>query len=1529
MNNINLLINLLALQTSSRFRGIGRYVYELTLAMIHLKGNNDVFCMADPLYSESYEDLRQDFIRRLPIGQFLPYYHEPVSKDIFSGNELQIIASCLISHAYKTLNPDVVLTGSVFEGLGNSQFIVPLPQKDHKTYQNVAIIYDFIPYIFKENYFGRNFEFKQSYLSKIEQLKDYDLLLSISEATRQDAIKLFEISPKKIVNISAAASNFFHKIKISSIVKDEFLHKMGIVRPFIFYLGGNEFRKNMVGALEAYANLPKEILQMHQLVVNDPGDIEDYRKKASDLGLEEPDLIIISKMTDEELRILYNLCKIFIFPSLYEGFGLPVLEAMACGAPTLATNNSSLSEIILRKDALFKSAQPNDITNTLLRALTNSNFRAELSQYGLKRSKQFSWEITAKKAWDAIETLTNKSKKTFSTSVRKNLNNKPRIAYLSPLPPQRSGIADYSAELLGYLKKYFQIDLFIDSSLSKKVSPILNDFSFYPWQQLLALRNRYKTAVYQQGNSAFHTHMFDLEREFPGVIVLHDFFLSHIRYEITFPEGKFLNELGYSHGIRSILDYQKEGQKAIWDWPTNWKIFTDANEIIVHSKFHKQLQEKYYKYDWKPNLNLVPQLRSLSDIPNNQMKKDYRHDLGIRQDDFVFASFGSLSTTKHNDLIISAFAKAEKWFTQNSRLFFVGEFINRNFEEQIKNQIKELNLQNKINITGFLGSEDYDKYLSISDAAIQLRKKSRGETSRAVLDGLSYGLPVILNDNGTNKDYSKGVVKISDPVLIDDLMDSMIKVQNNETFRANKGKMAREYLSKNHNPESVAEKYAQIINRAIHKDDRKHFKQIFPILNSPNSTNLMIEKQVAYAINNFSSRSHHKILIQIGPEMLNSKDRGINFIVNNLLRKLLHPNIKSPIIEAVYLKDGNLFRSCRYLEGLFGLSSNSLGKEKILEITPGDTLILTGGSNINIQNFNEVFDSIRINGGKIITFVYDIVPLIMSDYLHETEVSEFKQWFNQIIGESDLLVSFSQSISEEIAHFISSNNLHQGRKLDITYLQLGKKETELKSKNELQLNRIDKFNLNSKPNVFIVIGNIEYFNHQEFILDTFDQIWGEGEKSILVVAGKVGLNASGIEKRFRNHNLLNKNFFFITNPTEEELNSLYSSATSLILASDANINTIEISYANAYNLPLILLDTPLYHELAYDESTTFFSIDNQIELKKAVKYLEIQKKQIHGSNNRNSLPNWENTSQYLIDLAMNKIPKNISPVLKSNNIIEPINKNKKTKHKTINDNLLSSCACSQELLQSEKFQFWIHQIKEQNSRMHRKLWEWSFISQALFERGLLNPGIKGLGFAVGQEPLSALFAFYGCKILATDLNVNNKNVEGWARTNQHAAGLKDLNKLKICPNEIFNRRVSFRFVNMNNIDKDLRGFDFVWSSCSLEHLGSLEKGKEFIYNSLNCLKPGGFAIHTTEFNVSSNTDTLVNGESVIYRKKDIREIAINLRSAGHKIKLDFNFGTKPYDLHVDYPPYSQDIHLRLNLLGFVSTSYGLIIQKAK
>jgi 2-polyprenyl-3-methyl-5-hydroxy-6-metoxy-1,4-benzoquinol methylase len=254
--------------------------------------------------------------------------------------------------------------------------------------------------------------------------------------------------------------------------------------------------------------------------------------------------------------------------------------------------------------------------------------------------------------------------------------------------------------------------------------------------------------------------------------------------------------------------------------------------------------------------------------------------------------------------------------------------------------------------------------------------------------------------------------------------------------------------------------------------------------------------------------------------------------------------------------------------------------------------------------------------------------------------------------------------------------------------------------------------------------------------------------------------------------------------------------------------------------------------------------------------------------------------------------------------------------------------CTQAELQSEEFQKWARILREPHMYLHRKLWEWCFITDVLHRANMLSEGRTGLGFAVGREPLVSYFASRGVSILASDLDVERASTAGWVGSNEHAASLEILNERNICPPDLFADKVRFQEVDMNNFrSENLGQFDFVWSSCAFEHLGSLEHGLKYVENAMACVKPGGLAVHTTEFNVGSNDETHAEGGTVIYRRRDIDELVTRLRNAGHKVNVKYTFGDQPADYNVDVPPYTHDVHLKLHLMGHTTTSIGLVISK--
>jgi hypothetical protein len=262
-------------------------------------------------------------------------------------------------------------------------------------------------------------------------------------------------------------------------------------------------------------------------------------------------------------------------------------------------------------------------------------------------------------------------------------------------------------------------------------------------------------------------------------------------------------------------------------------------------------------------------------------------------------------------------------------------------------------------------------------------------------------------------------------------------------------------------------------------------------------------------------------------------------------------------------------------------------------------------------------------------------------------------------------------------------------------------------------------------------------------------------------------------------------------------------------------------------------------------------------------------------------------------------------------------------------------------MESDWVAYWMCQLKVPVV-FHRKLWELAYVLQAIYESGLLKEGSRGLGFGCGAEPIPSYLASRGVSVTITDLPPAQAAKTGWVATNQHAATLETLHRENLVQKADFLRLAELKFVDMNEIPRDLVGHDFCWSICAFEHLGSIDRGLAFVENAVATVRPGGLCVHTTEFNFWNDDETIDNWPTVLFQRKHFLRLADRLRAQGHYVaEIDFDTGSKPMDRFIDLPPYLHDLkphqrqffgggasHLKLSIDGFPSTCFGLVIKRA-
>ena len=316
--------------------------------------------------------------------KFILYFKNQVPKDTpkskyFQSKVLKTNSNALFMHYFlpKAAKKDKV------DILFCPAYIAPIFYKG-----KIALALHDIIYEAKPDLYNWPSVFDKILLKKISKIsaKKTNIIFTCSEFTKKEIIKYYNVVPKKIFNIPLAAEEKFRNVgyPVSHIKK-----KYGIKDKFIFYVGALINRRFISETIQAFIKIANKLPE-YQFLIGGPNLIN--------LKINQKAVSHINYIDEKDLPLLYNAADLFIWLSSYEGFGLPPLEAMACGTPVITTKIASLPEVV-GESAIFVNNPENinEITDAIYKGLTNKNLREELIKRGLNQAKKFSWQKTAKK----------------------------------------------------------------------------------------------------------------------------------------------------------------------------------------------------------------------------------------------------------------------------------------------------------------------------------------------------------------------------------------------------------------------------------------------------------------------------------------------------------------------------------------------------------------------------------------------------------------------------------------------------------------------------------------------------------------------------------------------------------------------------------------------------------------------------------------------------------------------------------------------------------------------------------------------------------------------------------------------------------------------------------------------------------------------------------------------------------------------------------------------------------------------------
>ena len=405
---MRIILDFQACQFNSRFRGVGRGSRALMLNMAKqlMSQGHEVVCLLNKSFPENLKSVEEDIRKNAPGVAFAVFsVPSPCLARVPENGWRQMAARILREHAIACLEPDFVhvpallADGWVDDSIGSIGMIgLHIPTS--------LTQYDLIPLVMADIYMVDN-SFREYYLGKLKGVKEADLFLAISEYSRREVIEWLGINPNDVITISMAVDEYFKEAKPSKESILSTLKKYNIHKNFLLYApGGFDARKNLDLLIEAYSMLSSELRAKHQLVIASKlpeGFAEAIKLKIEKFGLNFSQVVFTDYISDDELTHLYISTYLYIFPSLHEGFGLPALEAMTCGAPVIASNLTSIPEVIEMNDAMFDPHNPKSISDKIQEVLECEALRARFKAHAAVQPLKFSWEKSAKIAVEALE----------------------------------------------------------------------------------------------------------------------------------------------------------------------------------------------------------------------------------------------------------------------------------------------------------------------------------------------------------------------------------------------------------------------------------------------------------------------------------------------------------------------------------------------------------------------------------------------------------------------------------------------------------------------------------------------------------------------------------------------------------------------------------------------------------------------------------------------------------------------------------------------------------------------------------------------------------------------------------------------------------------------------------------------------------------------------------------------------------------------------------------------------------------------
>lgn len=760
------------------------------------------------------------------------------------------------------------------------------------------------------------------------------------------------------------------------------------------------------------------------------------------------------------------------------------------------------------------------------------------------------------------------------------------LAYLSPLPPLQSGIADYSAELLPELARYYDITLVTDQpEVSAPWLSVL--FPVRPVVWFEQHSSGFDRILYHVGNSPYHSHMFGLLERHPGAMVLHDVFLSDIIDHLQTCNGDpgGLQRVIYDEqGFTPLLSGSADKAALLGQYLCSLQIIRRAAGVLVHSRFASSLLEAQYGSLHALQLQQVPFIRLPLVLPD---RSEARARLGVPPETFLVCSFGILSPAKLCHRLLAAWQASGLGSGTDAQLYFVGSDQQGEYAAELAASIRSAGCSGSVIITGFIPPETYRTYLAAADLAVQLREYSRGETSASVYDCLAAGLPLICNAHGSNAELPEECVfMLPDRFEDGQLIQALKRLQADPAIGIARAEQATAWLLRHHHPAQVALHYCQAIEYSAATVPRSHERRLATSLSPP----LLPEQEAVLAAVLAANRPPcglRQLLLDISAIVQHDLKTGIQRVVRSIMRQLLLDPPPGYRIEPVCYDGRGGYRYARR----FTLRTLGLDEE-LLEDAPvqagaGDLFI---GADLVFGIIPAVAKQLRnwhAHGVQISFIVYDLLPIQRPDCFPTAVEGEFRAWLATVASVADRLVCISRAVADELLEHLRYEPPQRRQPPQVGFFHLGADINASLPTAGLPDNAEQTLQAIASAPAFLMVGTIEPRKGHTQTLDAFELLWRQGVEAHLVIVGKPGWMTEGLIERLDAHPEKGKQLFCLYRISDQMLEQVYGVCSCLLAPSEGEGFGLPLIEAAQHGLPLIVRDIPVFREVAGPHAAYF------------------------------------------------------------------------------------------------------------------------------------------------------------------------------------------------------------------------------------------------------------------------------------------------------------------------------------------------------